>query len=480
MNSNNEKSVINFCFSNPWRNLHPGTQNTLIGGVFISQQFESLVKIDSNGNIAPLIAKTWKISDDFKKITFNLDENKKFNNGKNITTDDVFKSWVKSFNMSKEGPNNSLKDVLYNIVGFDKGKKFDQILGLKKINELSFEINFKDPFRLAIYHLRGARFSIYTEEENQIIGSGPFSFNIDNSNNSIIVKNKNTNKIINVIHDESVDKPKLLKEGACDLVYVSAGSAVKLESNENIIEHIESEDAVHLILNLNSKNGIFSDIKMRKAFLYLIHSNKENSNLFIENPLFGNVDAQIYNKFSQGRLEDSESQNIINEGEKWLPLFLQKISSEKLSFLSTRDDQFENAFEKIKISKFLNRSKCDLSCLIGAIYKGNLSEDFTTTSLSVISFDPDGIYHALGRHGAILNPYASSETLFNLLEEGRKITDLSKIDEHYRQVSRAFLEEVPFIHLGFSKSVLLYNKNRVSISKDNFRNTLDFNDFIEK
>lgn len=479
INKNNEKGVINFCFNFPWRNLHPGTQNTLIGGLIIAQQFESLVKIDSMGNVSPSIAKTWEISDDFKSITFQIDENKKFINGKKITSKDVLSSWANSFQMSKEGPNNSLKDILYNIEGFDKYNGTGNIEGFEIVSESIFKIKFKKPFRLAIYHLRGARFAIYTEEKGQIIGSGRFKYDLNTANENILLTDNLLKQDFNIISNESDDKVKLIKDGICDIAYIPSGSYLNLK-NEDEVGHVVSEDAVHIAFVLNSKKGLFKDLRMRQAFQYLIHNDKYSAQLFLGSPLFSNVDPQIYNKLSQGRLSNEEAYEIINKGKAWVPLFLDIVKSEKINFLIANIGDLLKAFESINLEKYLNVIKTDSSNVTKVAYTGTMDQDFLSLFISVLSFDPDGIYHALGRHGAILNPYMANERIFDLLEEGRAITEISKIDEHYKNVSRAFLEEVPFIHIGFSKNVLIYNKDKVNVKNENFRNTLDLNDFEEK
>ncbi len=51
----------------------------------------------------------------------------------------------------------------------------------------------------------------------------------------------------------------------------------------------------------------------------------------------------------------------------------------------------------------------------------------------------------------------------DLLEDGRKILDFDKLDGHYKKVSRAVLEEVPFIHLGFLKEMVILRKDKVQV-----------------
>lgn len=475
-----EKKTSTFCFNFPWRNLHPGSQNTLVGGLIISQQFESLVKIDNSGNIVPSLAKSWKISEDFKSIYFKLDENKKFFNGKQIKSEDVLSSWENSLAMSKEGPNNSLKDVLHSLEGFDQTASLRNISGFKIINEFEFKLNFKSPFRLAIYHLRGARFAIYSEENGTIIGSGRYRYDVNSNAEKVFLLDTKNEHDFNIILKPKGDAAELIQKGVCDIVYAPQGILPKKLANFPSVEHVESEDAVHLVLTLNTKKGIFRDVEMRRAFLYLINQSREVANSFVGDSSLNSADPQIYNVFAEGRLSDVEARGVIAEGAQWTGKLKEKIAESNLSFLINDASFLRNAFEKMGLSSSLKIENADSSTITKVTYSGNLEEDFTAGFISVLSYDPDGIYHALGRHGAILNPYIANEKIFNLLEEGRAITDREKLDGFYQNVSRAFLREVPFIHLGFSRNLLFYNKQKISLSKDAFRNTLDFASFIER
>jgi ABC-type transport system substrate-binding protein len=89
--------------------------------------------------------------------------------------------------------------------------------------------------------------------------------------------------------------------------------------------------------------------------------------------------------------------------------------------------------------------------------------DILVESFSVDSVDPDGIYHALGKNGAIRTPYVYSEVVGDLLEEGRKIVDTTALDGHYKKVSESLLNDVPMVHLGFGRSATFFRRDRVEV-----------------
>ena len=77
--------------------------------------------------------------------------------------------------------------------------------------------------------------------------------------------------------------------------------------------------------------------------------------------------------------------------------------------------------------------------------------------------DPDGIYHLLGKNGAITSPLVKNEVVANLLEDGRKIIDRNMINPFYKKVSLALLNEAPIIHMGFNKAVAIYRNDKVKV-----------------
>ena len=92
--------------------------------------------------------------------------------------------------------------------------------------------------------------------------------------------------------------------------------------------------------------------------------------------------------------------------------------------------------------------------------------DIALIRSSVVDGDPDGIYHALGKNGAIASEMTLRPRVSQLLEEGREIQDITKLDEHYRKVSVAILSEVPWVHFGFLLEKTVYRADRLNV---NFR-----------
>ena len=51
--------------------------------------YEGLVKLDADGEIVPLLARTWQVSPDRRTYTFTLRKGVTFSNGEPFTADDA-------------------------------------------------------------------------------------------------------------------------------------------------------------------------------------------------------------------------------------------------------------------------------------------------------------------------------------------------------------------------------------------------------
>ena len=65
------------------------TAGSAIKQAMMSNVYEGLVEVDQEGEIVPLLASEWTVSDDRKTYTFTLEENVTFSNGADFTAEDV-------------------------------------------------------------------------------------------------------------------------------------------------------------------------------------------------------------------------------------------------------------------------------------------------------------------------------------------------------------------------------------------------------
>lgn len=465
---------IRVAYTSPWGTVHPGLQHTLIGDLVLSNQFEALIGMNESGATIPLAAKSWTVSDDFTKYRFYIDNTIKFADGTPLEASDFKRSWESSLKLSPTSANNSLLDVLYKIEGFEDFKSSGTISGIHVIDPGILEINFASPFRMALEHLQGNRFAAYKQSGSQFIGTGHFI--IEELDSSHLQFTPNTQSItadspiLDVISLPTKDAVAKINSGDIDVLPYFVGLSDDIRNiNRDQVGVLVGQDAVHLSIGLNSKVGIFADRENRAAFQYLVLTAlAANQDAVPDRELF-EIDPQIFMPFQSGRLPSDRALAIVNEGKNFVDKLRSASKNNPISIIALRPNE-----KIVSLISSLGLEISDSSKFVDVreqikIHYAESGPDVLISSFGVASGDPDGIYHKLGKNGAIRTPYINSDKVASLLEEGRKITEIKAIDPFYKKISEAILTEVPIIHLGFAKAAMIYRKDKVSIDTSVFR-----------
>ncbi len=474
---NKKNQVLRVAYPAQWRNLKPALQDNYYSSIILVNQFDPLVSMGVNGSLEPLGASSWEIDDEFKTFIFKIDTTKRFSNGDYLSSEDYKRSWEMALKEQPDSFNNSLKDVLYKVVGFDDYKKTGTISGILTPNKETLVIKFSTPFRKAIDELKGARFAAYKKIESIEIGTGDYIINQKSTDELLLTPNPYSSQFeklspiqINVVSIESA--LDYIEKGKLDIYFSSRPH----ESFKNAIEDESSgvgvllgQDSTHSSINVNGmKNRIFSNPSYRKALQFLVLNGfKENrGNVYVKTPGF-RTDHQIYLKLQAGRVSEQLVINKIQEGKPYVQELIDATKDNPIIFYYDDDSQW--IMEKLKAEglKFSEESRNINGMgpkLLDEVYKLHQS-DLLTLGFSVSNGDPDGIYHILGKNGAIFSPMYHRSKISDLLETGRELYDPNVLDSFYQKVTLKALEEIPFIHLGFKTSIAIYKKSKINVNK---------------
>ena len=312
-------------------------------------------------------------------------------------------------------------------------------------------------------HLTGARFAAFKKINDNYLGTGLFKFKTQSNNYIVLSKNDYSTETsefssIEAIHRE--DAQEALANGDIDIIAINGQVH---EENENI-GHSYGEENVGAWLHLNGKDGrFFAESKYRKAFQYLVWKALQNKKDELESKLgHFRLDFQPYLPFSLGRIENSEAEEIISQGKQYVEELIaeSKKNPIKVCFIgNVKDFLFDTLTEQ---GLTLEDLKIPPTGMMEDYYK-NHRADILVSVASVHLSDPDGLYHLLGKNGAIHSPMIYREKVSQLLEDGRSLTDQDAIAEHYQNLSRTIFEEVPGVHIGYRYSNYLYRKDRLNI-----------------
>ena len=474
MKQEQKQKEIKIAFAGAWKNIHPGLQHTLVGDLTLSNQFEALVGFSENGTYVPLASKGWTVSPDYKVFRFDIDTSRKFSDGLPLSARHFKESWESALRLDPKSSNNSLLDVLYKIEGFSEFEKSGTISGIIAPDDSILEIRFTSPFRMALEQLSGNRFSAYREIKGKFIGTGAYS--IDEVGNDLLRLTPNPyfanppKDTILLSTIKARDADKLLLQEKLDAVAYAMGSTISenIEKEKNL-SLIVGQDALHRAVYMNSQKGYFFEKKeFRQAMQYLLYEYYKKNPSSLGNKIYTTFDMQVYMPFQAGRISDQKIHSLVLAGKEFVTSLRDAAKKNPPVLIETAEVSIRNVLKDIGIDISSKSRVVEKSEIIDIIYKG-VEADLLPGSFGVASGDPDGIYHKLGKSGAIASPMTNNVHIAELLEEGRKIIKKEDIDSFYQKVSEKILEEAPFVHLGFNKAVALYRNDKISVDTEILR-----------
>ncbi len=465
-----EERVLRVGYPGEWNDLIPTLQHTAYADALMHNQFEPLVVLGESGTITEMAAKSWSISKDKKEFTFDIDTTKKFSNGVSLTAKHFKDSWEYSLTVTPKSAKNSLLDVLYKIEGIEDFKKNGEITGLKVLDDKTLKIVFKESFRMGLSHLGGTRMAAFVKDGDKYLGTGPYVINEISKTELLLTKNKYSTtpagfpKVsVKVIPFEQ--SREALKNGDIDL-YAFAEVAQVKSCEDSFMKCVSGAENRHMTLVLNGKKGrLLSNPNHRKAFQYLFFEGLSLKDIPEKDRVKSQIDPQIFLPMQAGHLPVEKVNEIVAEGKKHVDAFIKATQSQPLYFAHTKGTRWYRDYLSEKGIVLSKKTEEVKGRRLLEMYYQTHEPDALPMYLSVFSGDPDGIYHAIGLNGAISSPMLHRNKVTALLEEGRKILDFKDVGPHYQKVTKSVLEEVPFIHMGFLKDMVILRKDQVEIDR---------------
>ncbi len=117
------------------------------GGNVAKDMFEGLVTQDSNGNIIPGQAESWKISDDNRVFTFKIRDSARWSNGNPVTAHDFVFAFQRAVNPETASRYAWYMEIptIQNASAIIKGNKPVSSLGVKALDDKTFQVNLEKP-----------------------------------------------------------------------------------------------------------------------------------------------------------------------------------------------------------------------------------------------------------------------------------------------------------------------------------------------
>ena len=468
------QTALRIGYPGHWVSLVPALQHNAYADLILGHQFETLIETGGDGKVYPQAARSWEIDPDMKVFTFRIDTDRCFSDGTPLEAGHFKESWEYGLSLRPKSAKSSLQDVLYKVEGFEDFAETGSLQGLVVLDRETFQIRFRTPFRMGLENLMGTRLAVFKRQGTEYIGTGKFIIRELDENALQLLKNRHAQSTTSF--DEiyiSYHRPEVIKKeleiGNINVIQRAGKGIVSVREISEAVEisSLGAFETAHMVLSVNGAGDhLFSNPGLRQAFQYLIYKGLSGEETSAD--IFSNfslrVDPQIYLPARAGHLDETTVRDLIGRGKSHVADLVAATRKNPVKFVHRWGfDGLASLIKKILKENGVGFEITEAQSMkeFADYYYKNTVPDLVLASLNVAGGDPDGIYHALGRDGAISSPKHLRDTVQDLLEAGRSIVDQRLIHEHYQKVSWAVLEEVPFVHLGFSIEFIAYRNDQL-------------------
>src|SRR5690554_6857247 len=244
------------------------TAGAAIPQALMSNVYEGLVEVDQSGEVVPLLAKDWSLSDDLTTYTFELQEGVTFSNGDEFTAEDV----KFSFDRVKTDWVTSLKT------------KMDVVDDVEVVSDTEVAVHLSAPSNAWLFDLATPVGAIFTPDgvadlANEPVGTGPYEVASWAPNENIKLETRDdywgdapgVKSVTLQYFADATATTNALRTGDVDAI-------VNLQAPE-LVSTFEEDDAFtvttgtsngEVSLSMNNRVAPFDDVRVRQAVLYAL------------------------------------------------------------------------------------------------------------------------------------------------------------------------------------------------------------------
>lgn len=434
--------------------LDPHNLTAAAAGLVGYQVMPGLVWWDYELGVSPMIAESWDTSEDGLTWTFNLRPNLTFHNGKACTAEEV----VRNFE--------HIMDPEASFLAPD----YELVESVEATDETTVVFTLKDSFApfLAILTNRCAITDMDAYDPNMPIGTGPFKITNWQRGTGLTLEAHDgyweeglpaASKVNWNYYPDDDARMLAVQGGEIDIVYAVPTQQIDQiqESGDFTVDPISG--LTHTYIAFNCAEGPFSDVRVRKAVAHVI-----DKELVVEGALWGWADiANI--PFPESSPWFVETPDYEFDPEKGKALMEEAGYGDGL----TLDMPISNDSYTPKIAEIIQPDLASIGIdvrIVETEWATYWPEIYLKTQydITIMSYsarvDPDQTfyprYHSTGVHNA--TKYVN-DRMDELLEAGRRETDLEERKKIYEEVQLLLVDELPWLWLFIPKVAMGWQNN---------------------
>ena len=244
--------------------------NAAISQVLLYNVYETLVKLDGDGKLRPLLAKEWSISNDGLIYTFSLQPGAAFASGSPVTADTV----VKSYTRIQQDPS---------VLAVYK-TQMSVVASMTAVDKHTVKFVLSRPSNMWLYDLTGSMGIVIDPDNmgdlaNTPAGSGPFVLQQWNKGSSVVLAKSDKYwgtparfdlATFRYFSDPNAMNTAMLSGDLDIITNVAAPQALSKFADTTKYQVIKGTTNGEIVLGFNDAKAPFTDVRVRQAICYAI------------------------------------------------------------------------------------------------------------------------------------------------------------------------------------------------------------------
>lgn len=494
-------SIVYALTSSPTGIFNPLLNDTTYDDAVIDLTYNSLLSFDKNLNPKPELAKSYEISDDNLSITFKLNDNIKWNDGKTLTEDDVAFTFTSLADKGYTGSKYGYVEKLKGAKDYHEGS-VDKIEGIEVIDKNTIKFTFAEPYSPGLTNLGSigiipkhiwgevpiAQWKDKKDLLTKPVGTGPYEVVSFTEGQDVQLKRNDnyfdgdvkTEKFILKVTNEDTATGELLN-GTVDVIDASnlKNKDIKeLESEGMDVTSYDSNLVQYMGFNLRDKK--FQDKNLRQAFMYALDRNAmvdkllEGNGQVVDTPMLpsswsypdkSTLNNYKYNKdkakelLKQAGYEDRDNNGIVEDKDgKELVVKLTYPTGNKL-----REQTAPIIQANLKdIGVKMELENMEFTALMDKVVANHDFELYLMGNNLSLDPDPKPYWHSTSASDEKGNSAWNISSFKNekadqLIEQGISVSDQKQRKEIYSQFGKLLNDEVPWAYLYSQNIRKAYN-----------------------
>lgn len=494
-------SIVYALTSSPTGIFNPLLNDTTYDDAVIDLTYNSLLSFDKNLNPKPELAKAYEISDDNLSITFKLNDNIKWNDGKTLTADDVAFTFTSLADKGYTGSKYGYVEKLKGAKDYHEGN-IDKIEGIEVIDKNTIKFTFAQPYSPGLTNLGSigiipkhiwgevpiAQWKDKKDLLTKPVGTGPYKVVSFTEGQDVQLKRNDnyfdgdvkTEKFILKVTNEDTATGELLN-GTVDVIDASnlKNKDIKeLESEGMDVTSYDSNLVQYMGFNLRDKK--FQDKNLRQAFMYALDRNAmvdkllEGNGQVVDTPMLpsswsypdkSTLNNYKYNKdkakelLKQAGYEDRDNNGIVEDKDgKELVVKLTYPTGNKL-----REQTAPIIQANLKdIGVKMELENMEFTALMDKVVANHDFELYLMGNNLSLDPDPKPYWHSTSASDEKGNSAWNISSFKNekadqLIEQGISVSDQKQRKEIYSQFGKLLNDEVPWAYLYSQNIRKAYN-----------------------